>query len=190
MSPRKTEQSELLKEQKRQQIMNVALDLFAVHSFHVTTIDQIAKKANISKGLMYNYFESKDDLLRTILIEGNEKLSKSFDPDKDGILTKEEFILYITDMLNQISQNPTYWKLYFALMTQPDVMKQHLEPLAKRSMQIFTMIVAYYERKGSENPFNEAYFVASAMKGIFMQYIYDPNYPIKDIRKMLIERFL
>ena len=47
--------------------MDVALEHFANEGYHATTINHIAKHAGISKGLMYNYFESKEALLKAII---------------------------------------------------------------------------------------------------------------------------
>lgn len=190
MSPRTAIQNTEIREAKRTQIMEAALDLFANKGFHATSIEQIAQKASISKGLMYNYFPSKEELMRCIVVSGYEKLNEAFDPDHDGILTRDELILYINDVLAQINSNPLYWKLYFSLTMQPEVLKEYLMPLADRGQNVFSMLVNYFQRKGAENPMVEAYFFSSVMKGVSMMYLFDPNYPIKEIRKILFQRFL
>ncbi len=58
---------EEIRYERKKQIMNSALHLFATKGFHQTSISSIAKHAQISKGLMYNYFESKDALLCEII---------------------------------------------------------------------------------------------------------------------------
>jgi AcrR family transcriptional regulator len=50
-------------EERRLQIMNTALTVFASHGFKGTSIKDIAAAAGISQGLMYHYFASKEDLL-------------------------------------------------------------------------------------------------------------------------------
>lgn len=47
---------------KEKRIMNAAHDLFGSHGFKRVAIDEIAKKAGVSKGTVYNFAESKDDL--------------------------------------------------------------------------------------------------------------------------------
>jgi AcrR family transcriptional regulator len=190
MSPRTIEQNELIREGKRKHIMDAALDLFSSRGFHATSIEKIAQKASISKGLMYNYFSSKEELMRSIVVSGYEKLNEAFDPNHDGILTRDELILYINDVLSQINSNPLYWKLYFSLTMQTEVLKEYLLPLAERGQNVFSMLVNYFQRKGAENPLVEAYFFSSVMKGVSMLYLFDPNYPIKEIRKILFQRFL
>lgn len=51
------------KTQRKTEIALVALDLFAEHGFEATSISQVAQAAGIGKGTIYEYFESKDDLI-------------------------------------------------------------------------------------------------------------------------------
>ena len=74
MSPRTSKQVSKIRQEKKELIMEVSLELFAENGFHATSISKIAKKAGISKGLAYNYFESKKDIL-------DERLANSFASD-------------------------------------------------------------------------------------------------------------
>ncbi|MEQ8666284.1 MAG: TetR/AcrR family transcriptional regulator [Rhodospirillales bacterium] len=49
---------------RRDQIVAVALDLFAERNFAAVTIKDIAKAANVNAALLYYYFESKEDLFQ------------------------------------------------------------------------------------------------------------------------------
>ena len=66
MCPRTSEQFEDIRESKRRRIMDAAIDCFATTGYHAVSISDLAKHAGISKGLMYNYFSSKDELLKSI----------------------------------------------------------------------------------------------------------------------------
>ena len=70
--PRSIEQYEAIRKEKRELILDTALSLFAENGFHQTSIEQIARKAGISKGLTYNYFESKELLLQAVLQKVND----------------------------------------------------------------------------------------------------------------------
>ncbi len=74
MSPRTKQQFEEIRKTRRDRILSVALELFATKGYHGTSISQIAEKAKISKGLMYNYFKNKEKLLETIVLEGFNKI--------------------------------------------------------------------------------------------------------------------
>lgn len=44
---------------RRQQLLELGLEMFGTQSYDVLSIDEIARKAGISKGLLYHYFPSK-----------------------------------------------------------------------------------------------------------------------------------
>lgn len=54
---------ELLHKKRRKQILDVSLSLFYQHGYINTRITDIAEAAGISKGLVYRYFDSKEDIL-------------------------------------------------------------------------------------------------------------------------------
>jgi AcrR family transcriptional regulator len=53
--------------ERRVQILEVALKLFAEKGVEGTTIKQIAERADISAGLLYHYFKGKSDLLKEVI---------------------------------------------------------------------------------------------------------------------------
>lgn len=60
---------------KQEKILNVAMEEFAFNSFEKVTIDNIVKKAGISKGSFYQYFLNKEDVYQYLFkILGREKL--------------------------------------------------------------------------------------------------------------------
>ncbi|MEW6526679.1 MAG: TetR/AcrR family transcriptional regulator [Spirochaetota bacterium] len=52
---------------KRQQILDVAKELFATKGYSATGIREIAEKAGLSLGNFYNYFKNKEDLFKSLL---------------------------------------------------------------------------------------------------------------------------
>ena len=54
---------------RREDILQASLHLFATKGFHGTSMRDIAREADITEGLIYHYFESKRDLFRAIIDE-------------------------------------------------------------------------------------------------------------------------
>lgn len=54
---------------RRKQIVDAATELFSINGFYKTTIKEIAKLANVSPGLVYQYVTDKDDVLLLVLQE-------------------------------------------------------------------------------------------------------------------------
>jgi AcrR family transcriptional regulator len=67
MAPRSKEQNQAQREQTKQSLIITALQAFAVKVYAPESISYIAQEAGISKGLIYHYFSSKDNLLLGIL---------------------------------------------------------------------------------------------------------------------------
>jgi TetR/AcrR family transcriptional regulator, fatty acid metabolism regulator protein len=54
---------------KRTRILEAAIRVFAEHGYHGARVGDIAEDAGVAHGLLYHYFASKDDVLRTIFVE-------------------------------------------------------------------------------------------------------------------------
>ena len=57
-------------EAKRTAILVGAAEVFAANGYEGTTLAEVARTLSCSKATIYNYFETKDDLLQAILAEG------------------------------------------------------------------------------------------------------------------------
>jgi TetR/AcrR family transcriptional regulator len=69
-----TERREREKQRRRDDILNTAKDLFFDKGFRDTTIDDIARLAELARGTIYLYFENKEEIYATILEDGLDKL--------------------------------------------------------------------------------------------------------------------
>jgi AcrR family transcriptional regulator len=54
---------------KRRLILDAAVRVFARRGYHASRVGDIAEEAGIAHGLLYHYFGSKEDVLRTIIRE-------------------------------------------------------------------------------------------------------------------------
>lgn len=183
MSPRTQHQYEEIREEKKSLIMDVALEHFASEGYYSTTINHIAKHAGISKGLMYNYFESKEALLVAILKRSVMEIYKYFDTNKDGYLSEEEFEFFVRKISLLLYEKRSFWKLFFQLVMQKEVREKFsvlsADPLIKMEFvageeqfvsAISRMITEYFmrkkERKGSGyDPLTDMNLFVITLKG-------------------------
>jgi len=192
MSPRTSRQFEEMREEKKTLIMDVALEHFAGVGFHATTINHIARHAGISKGLMYNYFKSKEELLAQIIGRSVKEVFIHFDPDRDGFLSEEEFELFIRKLTTSLREKRLIWRLFFQMMMQKDVREKFLNEAAvsgdlpgRKSTigdmefipQILKMVSEYFIRKrdkkgdGYDSELEMNMFLIH-LKGFAVTYIY------------------
>lgn len=191
MSPRSSKQFAEIRETKKKRIMDTALEMFANEGYHSASISKIAQKAGISKGLMYNYFASKESLLTDIIGNGIEEMVKAFDPNKDGILTDEEFVFFIDELFRIIDANRRHWKLYFAVFTQPDVYEVIKLKYAELIPVFMGPLMGFFNRKGYEDPETEALFFGLILDGFGFNYIINPEFfPFDKIKQRIINMYL
>jgi AcrR family transcriptional regulator len=185
--PRTIKQFEELRNIKIELIESVAMKCFAAKGFHNTSISYIAKEAGISSGLMYNYFSSKDELLKSIYLKG---IKKVFAPLKDETLTKKKFIAFIEHTFNEIETNIPFWKLYFIIMSQPDVLAQYQAYMLETALPIMNAITSYFTKQGIQNPEIETQFLFSTIDGVCINYLINyPEYPLEQIKQKILESY-
>ncbi len=190
MSPRTEEQFEEIRDQKRMLIINTALELFANNGFHSTSIQKIAKKAVISKGLIYNYFESKEALMYAILDKGIHDMMDLFDTNHDGVLETHELEGFINNSFKIIQENLHFWRLYFSISFQPAVYAMVKEKILEMSKPLMDMSIQYFKSKGFKNPETEAIIFSALLDGIACQYLLNTEeFPVKHVKKTLIDRY-
>jgi len=56
-------------EDKRRQLLDAAVRVFARKGFHASRVGDIAEEAGVAHGLLYHYFDSKDEVLEAIFRE-------------------------------------------------------------------------------------------------------------------------
>lgn len=112
---------------KKETILKVALELFASQGYDNSSTSLIAKRAEVSEGLIFRHFTNKEGLLNEILQEGFMKIK----PFIDSILNEKnpEKIIYKTLELPYkiISEQKEFWKLIINLRQQNDKFRKDFD---------------------------------------------------------------
>lgn len=64
-------------EQRRQELLDFATERFASNGYHPTSVAELVDGLGVGKGVFYWYFESKEDLLLSILRSGERDLRQA-----------------------------------------------------------------------------------------------------------------
>ncbi len=186
MAPRTEQQFEVIREERKEQIRKVALELIAQQGFSNITISKIASSAKISKGLMYNYFDSKEELILEIMMDGFKEFAKAFDPNKDGVLTDDELHFLIDETFRIIKSDFKFWRLYFMIMFQPEVYKLIEKDLMKLLQPFMAITYNYFKKKGFKDPETEVTFFGAMLDGICLNFVMNPKgFPLDGIKAKL-----
>ena len=190
MSPRTKAQFEQIRAGSRRAILDAAFKLFTSRSAAGTTIADIAVEAGISKGLVYNYFESKEAVLHAVVEEAlasSVEALKKIDEIDDPV---EQLRLVIRESIGMAKANPDFWRLLFQLFFQPGV-SATLEPmLVELRAWSVQKLTAIFQRLGVHDPETEAFILGVQLDGIVLNYILSKkHYPIDEITDHLIQHY-
>jgi AcrR family transcriptional regulator len=115
--PRTKEAFEAMRETTRSKIEEAALSLFARKGLSVT-IDEIAKTAGLSKGLIYSHYQSKEALIAELVRQAAVISGTSIKEIADGDSSAAEKIKQITAMMCEMLSNGHIGIDYFMFMIQ------------------------------------------------------------------------
>ncbi len=146
-------------------IMDVALEHFANEGYFRTTISHIARHAGISKGLMYNYFDSKEALLKAIIHRSVNEVYNYIDIHDKSCLTEEDFVTSIRKITVLLEEKRYFWQLLMQLVVQNDVREQFVNAFPESDSlmhpghepgdynypsNIFKLFTGYFQAKKTE----------------------------------------
>jgi TetR/AcrR family transcriptional regulator, fatty acid metabolism regulator protein len=97
------------KKVKRQLIIDAAIEVFSRNGFQNSTISQIAQKANVAEGTIYQYFKNKEDLFFSIPIDKTKEFYNELELHLQGIHGAEnEIRKFVWYYLYHLQENPEY----------------------------------------------------------------------------------
>ncbi len=94
-------------EERRQQIIDTAAEVFSIHGVDGTRTRDIAEACQINEALIYKHFSSKDDLYRSAMIHSYDKaverIAQTASVQPNGLLS---LIVVLRAQLDLLSMNP------------------------------------------------------------------------------------
>lgn len=190
MSPKESKQKRI------EDITNAAMEIFLEKGYENATMDNIAKKAGISKGGLYHYFKSKD----TVLIFVNQKISENIEKIMYNALkmpsVKEGIMFYIENYLKYWLEHPKETSFLFLSITKMmdnhellDYYQQFTGDYMNYFQQAFEMGVNSGEFI-QHNVKTSAITLVAALDGIISYMILDNELKFDEVIKHFEDKFI
>ncbi len=111
------------KENKKNTILRAARKLFFDRGFKFVTVDSIAAKAGVSKGSIYLYFDSKEEIYAQVLITDNIEHNKEIKKFADKEATAAQLLLeYSQIYINYFLEHNELFRILMTFMLQTEQM--------------------------------------------------------------------
>ena len=188
MSPRSKTLSKQMKAKSRSAIISAALELFAKKGFSATTADEIAKKAKVSKGLIFSHFPTKENILLAILDDEIDRFLPKFDQNDEARDPKEKLISFINGWLGLLEKEPLLVLLSLRLNLD-ESWRKILRKKGKQYVEIYLKRMrALLVQAGSKKPDLDCYLIGVLFDGVAANYVAAPKlFPLNDIKNYLVE---
>lgn len=139
------------KEHRRQEIIYAALELFVSRGYAATKITDIAKRANMSTGLMFHYFESKEKLYEELIRMGLEGTAYPGEQKCEHAI--DFFVNFTEELFTYMKEQPVVPK-FFVLMAEAqrsEATPEHIREIAREVNVIeqFVPIIEWGQKEGT-----------------------------------------
>ncbi|MHB1418383.1 MAG: TetR/AcrR family transcriptional regulator [Bacillota bacterium] len=152
MSPRNEETNQQIRDERREQILQAALKVFARKGLAATKISDIAAAAQLSHGLIYHYFKSKDEIFTVLATQALETSSSIIIYAANLPGTPWERLKAMTEAIVPIAYQgigPYYFLIVIQAFTSEAVPEQ-VKELAARQSTVYTEHMVPLIREGQQ----------------------------------------
>lgn len=144
------ERKEREKEQRRAHIVNAARDVFFERGLQNATMEEIAERAELSKGTLYLYFHSKEDLYLAVMMEGLGVLYRQFVKAIEGCSDSVQALRKLADVYLDFYDTHTSFFRMFYFFQSPQLHKQVSEEMLQecsiQNMKLWNFVIDVIKR--------------------------------------------
>lgn len=190
------DEKKLNKEERKEQLVAIALEQFATNGYMKTKISDIVAAANVSQGTFYWYFKSKLEMATYILEKGNEQIIEmiaiGYRDEKVPVSQSVHSSIKLFEALFKFAEDNRFLMmlLFKDLRAEPILHRQIVE--IKKNMEnsfAHNIEQAQHFNMVSEdkNPDLQAVFIMSLLEGVMMRWL-DSDESVSDLTlKELVE---
>lgn len=125
---------------KQLNILDAALALFALEGYNATSTSKIARHADVSEGLIFRHFGSKEGLLQAVIAQGLDKAAALFE-EVYGLSDPQARLEAVIGLPFQVPEaDYDFWRLQYKLKweLQHKELNRVMAPLQRLLVQTFT----------------------------------------------------
>ncbi len=172
-----------VREERTAQIIAAAIAAFAQLGFDKTRMDDIANGVGLSKGTLYLYFKSKDEIITAVLdqffteeIDGVADLLAAPIPASEKLSTL--IIQMMADTESQLGQYLSVWLEFYAIAAREGAFRDKMLQYMNQFVDLFTALIQQGIDSGEFRPVDTrdtAVAAAAQFEGIILLWAVDKD---------------
>lgn len=191
--PRTRENNQRIRQAAREKIQAAAMEVFVQKGYHHATMEDIARQAGVSKGLPYNYYKGKEEVLAE-MVEGRiAEIRQVMEAAAAWIEPREQLAGIVAGALENVRQRPRAYRFFLNLQTQPEEDRV----LARYSLMLNEEVAGQFERQcdifarmQAPEPRLQSLYFSSCLQGVMlMMSTYPGQIPVEKMQQQLLNDF-
>ena len=137
---------------RRRQILEAAVKVFARHGFQSSRVGDVAEEAGVAYGLVYHYFTSKEELLETIFRDTwTQMLERVREVEASGVPASEQVRQVTALLLRTWRRDPDLVRVLVREVTRSQHVQQEIEEITE-AMKLLEGIIRSGQESGEFRP--------------------------------------
>lgn len=190
--PRNPEENERIRQLAMNNIRTTAMEVFLERGYHAASTDEIARRAGVAKGLIYNYFQTKEGLLAEIVTMLTEEIAAVMDSVRHAASPQDQLKQVVDGALNYVTKHPKAYRFLLHLQTMPEedvILYKYGRQLNEEMAKQFRVQNGIFMRMEAGNPEARSLYFSSVLHGVMLLISLYPGYPVEQVKEQIFSEF-
>lgn len=181
---------------KKQQIIQSAIELFAANGYEKTSIAAICEHAKVSKGAVFHHFKNKEELLRAVFLRMEEIISQvggDVQLLNEGLSAKEKLVNLLNLIFLSMSspEQKMYYQFDFQVRSQSSLRRVLKDLIDKRHQLLVESFQPILGEIPMANSHVDSHMLIAEIDGIALNYLFSKeDFPLQEIKQRFIQKYL
>ncbi|MDX1803787.1 MAG: TetR/AcrR family transcriptional regulator [Alcanivorax sp.] len=185
---------------KRQQLVRAAARVFAQQGFSNTSMASVAQAAAVSKGSLYDYFDSKEALFQAVFADYASSLMAQLAPALTAASPLEQLQALINGAVEQLQADLSLYPLTLEFWacagsgTQRQIFRDAMARFYQAMRNLLTDVIERGQQAGQFRHAGDASAMATiivaALDGLMLQYWLAPDLPLDVLKARFLDHLI
>lgn len=180
-------------EVRKQEIITAALALFEQSGFEGVSVDEIAAKARISKGLAYHYFTSKEEILFEIIRLRLNELDSLVSLMQAESSPQARLKILVDQLVGEMTRGEKRQRFLITTFLQHQnnkIVHKAMKASPERFQLLHSEEIRLLEDLGFEDAAEELPLFRAGMQGMAFLYLLNPDsFPLRKVAQQFFEKY-
>ncbi|RYZ60121.1 MAG: TetR/AcrR family transcriptional regulator [Proteobacteria bacterium] len=184
--------------ERKDQIVRATVDCITKHGYHNFSMQDVARTAGVSKGIIHYYFLNKDDLMMSVLDKVSGDIETIIAADMESISSPvEKLKIFIAVTFDIVRSTKEYYQVNMDFWTQINQKKEVRQVVSRHYAKFRDSLSKVIEEGVKQgvfrqvNPQHQASIILATVDGVSLQWLFDEGaYDYPEIVKTASEGLL